>query len=245
MRRCLTFRRTFARPSERWAYQHLLRSRHTLRPKSFPRARDIARGAAAAGLSSPLSYTEYMHIQALDIPVVLLIVPRRFADGRGYFVETWNRKAFANSTLEVDFVQDNESFNRHAGTVRGLHFQKPPSAQAKLVRVVTGRAFDVAVDLRAGSPTFGRWVAAELTAERGEQIFIPPGFAHGFCTLEDNTIVTYKVDAHYDPAAEAGIAWDDPRLAIAWPPVATPQHLSERDRVLPSFVGSISPFSFT
>jgi len=183
-----------------------------------------------------------MHIQSLAIPSVLLIVPKRFNDHRGHVVETWNRRTFNSCALATDFVQDNEAFNRHAGIVRGLHFQAPPSAQAKLVRVVHGRAFDVAVDLRLGSPTFGRWVATVLTAEGGEQIFIPRGFAHGFCTLEDNTRVAYKVDAHYDPAAERGIAWDDPHLAIEWPPFAAAQHLSDRDRMMPSFKDFVSPF---
>src|SRR5688572_26602276 len=132
-----------------------------------------------------------MDIVDLEIDAVKLVRPRQFTDSRGFFVETWNRKTFAAVGIDVNFVQDNASWSRAAATIRGLHFQRAPRVQAKLVRVVRGRAFDVAVDLRRGSPSFGRYVSAVLTAEGGEQLFVPAGFAHGFCTLEDSTEVAY------------------------------------------------------
>lgn len=172
-------------------------------------------------------------VTSTAIPDVKVIVPRGFADSRGIFTETYNRARFAEHGIAIDFVQDNQSSSREAGTIRGLHFQGPPAAQAKLVRVVRGRVIDVAVDLRRSSPTYGKWVAEELSADDGKQLLIPAGFAHGFCTLEPDTHVFYKVDAYYAPAQEFGIAWDDPDLAIDWPVSADRVVLSDKDRRLP------------
>ena len=164
-----------------------------------------------------------MDIVSLDLPEVKILSPRKFGDARGFFSETYNRDAFAAAGLGHVFVQDNHSFSATPGTLRGLHFQLPPYAQDKLVRVTRGAIFDVAVDIRRGSPTFGRWVGAEISAENWNQIFVPVGFAHGFCTLAPDTEVIYKVTAPYAPESERGIAWDDPQLAIDWPlPVARP-----------------------
>jgi dTDP-4-dehydrorhamnose 3,5-epimerase len=175
---------------------------------------------------------------------VIRITPRRFQDARGWFSETWQRDRYAAAGIDVDFVQDNHSYSRPMGTLRGIHFQAPPFAQAKLVRCLRGRIWDVAVDLRAGSPTYGRSVAAELTAGRGEQLFVPAGFGHAFLTLEPDTEVAYKVDAFYDPASDGGIAWDDPDLAIAWPlPGAAPE-LSDKDARLPRLEDFVSPFAY-
>lgn len=183
-----------------------------------------------------------LDVRPLAIPDVKLLTSPRFADARGHFAETWNRKAFRGAGLDIDFCQDNQSLSRAVGTIRGLHFQKPPHAQSKLVSVLSGRIFDVAVDLRKTSPTFGRHVTAELSAAEGVQLFIPRGFAHGFCTLEPDTIVTYKVDAHYAPESDAGIFWADERLAIAWPVEQARAHLSPKDAALPRLHEITSPF---
>jgi dTDP-4-dehydrorhamnose 3,5-epimerase len=183
-----------------------------------------------------------MTLTDLAIDAVKLFVPRRIADARGYFVETWNRQVFAAAGIDVEFVQDNASFSERAGTVRGLHFQTPPKVQAKLVRVVRGSIFDVAVDLRRSSPSFGRHVSTVLTAEGGEQLFIPVGFAHGLCTLEPKTEVVYKISGLYSPGHDKGIAWDDPALGIDWPLKGSAPILSEKDRSLPRLVDFGSPF---
>ncbi len=164
---------------------------------------------------------------------VIHVRPARHGDARGWFSEIYNKAAFAQAGIRAVFVQDNQSASVAAGTLRGLHFQAPPVAQAKLVRCVRGRVLDVAVDLRRGSATFGRHTRAELTAEGGEQIFIPEGFAHGFCTLEAGCEVAYKVTAPYAREADFGIAHDDPSLAIDWPFPADKLTLSDRDRGLP------------
>jgi dTDP-4-dehydrorhamnose 3,5-epimerase len=183
-----------------------------------------------------------MDVVSLEIDAVKLIRPRRHQDIRGHFVETWNRKTFAESGIDTDFVQDNCSFSRRSGTIRGLHFQTFPVAQAKLVRVVRGAAFDVAVDLRSASPTFGRHVAARLTAEGGEQMLIPVGFAHGFCTLEPDTEVAYKVSEFHSPEHDAGVCWDDPEIGIEWPLSGQEPVLSDRDRMLPRLSALHPPF---
>jgi len=176
---------------------------------------------------------------------VQLVEPRRFADARGWFAETWSAAAFAARGIACDWAQDNHSLSRPAFTLRGLHFQLPPHAQAKLVRCVRGRVFDVAVDVRAGSPTYGRWTAAELSAENGRQLFVPEGFAHAFLTLEPECEVLYKCSAPYAPAAEGGLRWDDPDLAIAWPlPAGTAPELSDKDRVLPGLADLAPPFAY-
>lgn len=175
---------------------------------------------------------------------VIRITPKRFQDARGWFSETWRRDRYAAAGIDVDFVQDNHSYSRPAGTLRGIHFQTPPFAQAKLVRCLRGRIWDVAVDLRAGSPTYGEWVAAELTAERGEQLFVPGGFGHAFLTLEPDTEVAYKVDAVYAPECDGGIAWNDSDIAIDWPlPGAAPE-LSDKDAQLPRLKDFVSPFAY-
>lgn len=164
---------------------------------------------------------------------VKLVRPDRRGDPRGWFAEIWNRKRCAEAGIALDFVQDNLVRSSAAGTLRGLHFQRPPEAQSKLVRVLAGRIFDVAVDLRPGSPTFRRHVAVELSAEDGAWLLVPKGFAHGYLTLEPETLVLYKVDAFYAPSLDAGIAFDDPDLAIPWPLPPGGPILSEKDRRLP------------
>lgn len=180
--------------------------------------------------------------RSLDIPEILLITPKKFGDARGYFMETYSAAEYSNLGIDTIFVQDNQSLSEKSGTLRGLHFQVPPKPQAKLIRVLQGRIFDVAVDLRRGSPTYGRWCAAKLTAQGGEQLFIPRGFAHGFCTLEPNTEVAYKVDEYYAPECEVGLIWDDPTIGISWPIIRAEAVLSERDRKWPLFTSFDSPF---
>lgn len=183
-----------------------------------------------------------MLVEPLAIPDVLLVTPRRFEDPRGWFVETYSQPRYAAAGIRAVFMQDNQSLSRNRGTIRGLHFQRPPVAQAKLVRVLRGRILDVAVDLRRAQPTYGQHVAVELDAATGAQLFVPAGFAHGFCTLEPDTEVTYKVDAPYAPDADAGLFYDDPHLAIAWPVAPAVAHLSDKDRQLPRFTDFASPF---
>ena len=164
---------------------------------------------------------------------VKIITPQRFEDSRGWFSESWNSATFAQAGIDAPFCQDNHSLSRAAFTLRGLHFQRTPNAQAKLVRCLRGRIFDVAVDIRRASPTFKQWVAAELSAEAGDQLFIPAGYAHGFLTLEADTEVAYKVDAHYAPQSDGGIIWDDETLAIDWPLGSALPQLSDKDAALP------------
>lgn len=185
-----------------------------------------------------------MEVDATNIPGVLLLKPRYFHDARGHFIETYSVRAAHAAGLDAEFIQDNQALSRKRGTVRALHFQVPPKAQAKLVRVLRGSAYDVAVDLRAGSPAYGRWVAVTLTAQGGEQLFVPRGFAHGYCTLEDNTEVAYKVDDYYAPECEQGLAWDDPILAIGWLVSPADAVLSDKDRKLPRFADFKSPFHY-
>lgn len=185
-----------------------------------------------------------MQIRATDIACVQILIPCRFADRRGHFCETWNRDRLAEAGISIDFCQDNLSFSRPVGTVRGLHFQTPPFAQDKLISVLSGRILDVAVDLRDGAPTYGQHIVEELTAEGGEQLLIPKGFAHGFCTLEPDTTVFYKVSAPYAPAHDAGLLWNDPDLAIRWPVDATQAVLSEKDQHLPGFGDFQTPFEY-
>ncbi len=176
-----------------------------------------------------------MRVTATALPEVKLIQPQRHADARGYFLETYNRAALAAAGITAEFVQDNQSLSRAAGTIRGLHFQGPPFAQAKLVRVLRGAVLDVAVDIRVGSPRFGRHVAVELSADSDLQILVPEGFAHGFCTLTPDAEIAYKVSAPYAPAHDFGIRWNDPDLAIAWPVEAEAAMVSDKDAKLPPF----------
>jgi dTDP-4-dehydrorhamnose 3,5-epimerase len=172
-------------------------------------------------------------VTPLAIPDVRLVVPGRIGDTRGFFAETYSRRDFAAAGIEQEFVQDNHSFSARRYTLRGLHYQLPPMAQAKLVRVVRGAILDVAVDLRQGSPSLGRHVAIALTAEAGNQLYLPEGFAHGFCTLEPDTEVVYKATAYYSREHDRGIQWNDPALEIDWPARPSEVMLSDKDRNLP------------
>ncbi len=183
-----------------------------------------------------------MDIRTLEIPGPVVIVPRKFSDARGFLSETYNEDAFCAAVASVRFVQENHSYSEQVGTIRGIHFQTPPHAQSKLVRVVRGAIFDVAVDLRAGSPTFGRYATAEISAANWQQIWIPVGFGHGFCTLEPNTEVVYKLTAGYHPDSDRGIAWDDPNLRIPWPLGGREPSLSDRDRAHPRLAESPAYF---
>lgn len=180
-----------------------------------------------------------------EIPEVLILKPRKFEDDRGFFSETYNQKrALELAGLPENFVQDNVSLSKQKGTVRGIHFQTPPFAQDKLVRVLKGSILDVAVDLRKGSPTFGKHVAVELSSDNFEQLFIPKGFGHAFCTLEDNTEVMYKVTDYYAPQNDAGIIWNDPDLGINWPIKDGEALLSAKDAILPLFKNIESVFTY-
>lgn len=174
-----------------------------------------------------------MQVAPLEIPDVKIIRPRKFGDHRGFFSETYNKRALAEAGIELDFVQDNHSLSAHKGVIRGLHFQVPPFAQDKLVRVLRGAIFDVAVDLRKASPTFGKHVSAVISANEWNQILVPIGFAHGFCTLKPETEVLYKVSNYYAATHERGVIWNDPDLAIPWPVADAEAVLSDRDRAWP------------
>jgi dTDP-4-dehydrorhamnose 3,5-epimerase len=173
-----------------------------------------------------------------------LIKPKRFADERGWFSETYKRREAAELGAPEEFVQDNHSLSGPVGTLRGLHFQAPPHAQAKLVRCIRGRIMDYAVDIRRGSPTYGGHVAAELTAENGWQLYIPTGFAHGFVTLESGCEVTYKVSAYYAPTHDGGVRWNDPTIGINWPLPSSGAVLSPKDEKLPLLAEFVSPFPY-
>lgn len=173
-----------------------------------------------------------LEARALALPELIELTPRRFADERGFFSEVWNEARFAAAGVTARFVQDNVSLSVTAGVLRGLHFQAAPHAQAKLVRVSRGAIFDVGVDIRRSSPTFGRWAAVVLSADRWNQLYIPEGFAHGFVTLEDNCEVSYKASALYSPQHDRAIRWNDPDIGIAWPASAKPI-LSAKDADAP------------
>ena len=169
-------------------------------------------------------------VEATEIPAVKIITPRKFGDSRGWFSETYNRAAMAAAGIDLDFIQDNQSLSALAGTIRGLHFQSPPFAQDKLVRVLRGAIYDVAVDIRRSSPTYGRHLGVELSAANMRQLLVPVGFAHGFVTLEADVEVAYKVTAPYSAADDLGLAWDDPDIGIHWPLGANEPALSDKDR---------------
>mgnify|MGYP006268324063 CR=1 FL=1 len=182
-----------------------------------------------------------MEVQELSLPGLLLIRPDVYGDDRGHFMESYHRERLRDYGLDEDFVQDNESLSRQ-GTVRGLHFQAPPHAQGKLIRVPQGRVWDVALDVRAGSPTYGQWHGVELSGSNFLQLYVPPGMAHGFAVLEPRTLFQYKCSAYYYQAAEGGVRWDDPDLAIEWP-IENPI-ISEKDRQQPFFREFQSPFTY-
>ena len=175
--------------------------------------------------------------------LILLITPPRFGDQRGFFAETYSRQKYVEMGVDVEFVQDNHSLSRDVGTLRGLHFQAPPHAQGKLVRCGRGAFFDVAVDIRRGSPTYGQWEGYELSAENGHQLYVPIGFAHGFVTLEPHSEIVYKCSDYYTPEAEGTLRWDDPDIGIEWPLQGNPI-LSARDALVPSLESFESPFIF-
>lgn len=183
-----------------------------------------------------------LDVKKTEIDGVLILTPKRWADARGFFVETWNAERFSRAGLPAAFVQDNQSHSAEAGTVRGLHYQAPPRAQGKLVRVLRGAVIDVAVDARRGSPTYGRHVRALLSAENGAQLYVPQGFLHGFATLEPNTDVAYKVTDYYSQPHDGAILWNDPDLAIDWGIDPARAVLSEKDAKAPRFADFRSPF---
>ncbi|SJZ85529.1 dTDP-4-dehydrorhamnose 3,5-epimerase [Consotaella salsifontis] len=186
-----------------------------------------------------------INVRRLGLPDVIEITPKKFGDDRGFFAETFNRAQLAEAGIDLDWVQDNQSLSAAALTLRGLHYQEPPFAQDKLVRVLKGRIFDVAVDIRAGSPSFGRWVAVELSAQTFNQLLVPAGFAHGFLTLEPDTEVFYKVSAPYSKAHDRSIRWDDPDIGIEWPLGGGQPTLSDKDRAAPRLAEVATPFHYS
>ncbi|MDE2579758.1 MAG: dTDP-4-dehydrorhamnose 3,5-epimerase [Hyphomicrobiales bacterium] len=183
-----------------------------------------------------------MIVEATAIPAVKIVTPKKHGDERGFFSETYNKQDFEEAGLHFDFVQDNHSLSAPAGTIRGLHYQTPPFAQDKLIRVLRGAILDVAVDIRRSSPTFGRHVAVELSAANWRQLLVPIGFAHGFCTLQPDTEVAYKTTNFYSAAHDFGLLWDDPDLAIAWPVPAGEALLSPKDRKQPRLAAATALF---
>lgn len=185
-----------------------------------------------------------MQIEQTALPGVVILTPARFGDARGFFSESWSRKRLAEAGIDLDFVQDNHSVSARAGTVRGLHFQSPPHAQAKLVRCGRGVLWDVAVDIRRGSPSFGQWVGVELSAENGRQLLIPAGFLHGFVTREDDTEIVYKCTDYYAPECDGALRWDDPQIGIDWG--LEPGHaiLSDKDARAPLLAAFETPFTW-
>lgn len=181
-----------------------------------------------------------MHIEDTPLPGVLILTPRRFGDARGWFMETFSASRMAEAGLALDWVQDNHSFSAQKGTLRGLHYQSPPRAQDKLVRCSRGAILDVAVDFRDGSPTFGKWVGVELTAENGRQLLVPKGFLHGFATLTDDTEVQYKCSDVYAPDCDGAVRWDDPQIGIDWG--VTVPVLSDKDAKAPLLADAPRPF---
>lgn len=183
-----------------------------------------------------------LDVQKTSLDGVLILTPARFGDDRGFFSETYNERRFIEAGVDIRFVQDNHSRSVEKGTVRGLHYQAPPFAQAKLVRVAAGKILDVAVDARATSPTFGKHIAVELSAENGAQLFVPEGFLHGFATLEPNTHVIYKVNNYYDRESDGAVRWNDSDLAIGWGVDEDSATLSEKDAAAPFWKDFKSPF---
>ena len=172
-----------------------------------------------------------MNVIKTELPGVVILEPQVFGDARGWFMESWSQKKMEDIGISVDFVQDNHSFSAEKGTLRGLHYQLNPMAQAKMLRVSRGAIFDVAVDIRRGSPTYAKWVGVELSAENYRQLFIPRGFAHGFITLTDDVEVQYKADNFYSPDCDGNIRWNDPEIGVVWP--ISPRVLSDKDSSAP------------
>lgn len=183
-----------------------------------------------------------MQVENTDLPGVVILTPRRFTDPRGWFSESWNAEKMAAAGFDLTFVQDNHSFSAPKGTLRGLHYQSPPRAQDKLVRCTRGAILDVAVDFRAGSPVFGKWVSVELSAENGQQLLVPKGFLHGFVTLTDDCEVQYKCTDVYAPDCDGNVRWDDPDLGIDWQLHGRAPVLSAKDEAAPLFADVTSPF---
>ena len=186
-----------------------------------------------------------MNITPLEIEDVIMLTPNRYQDERGFFSETYNKKCLQGHGLDITFIQDNHSYSVVKGTIRGLHYQLPPYGQDKLIRVIHGSIYDVAVDIREGSKTFGKYVAATLSADAGNQLFVPQGFAHGFITLEANTHVEYKVSNYYRKDHERGICWNDEELNIAWPCDAEDITLNDRDALFTSLAEATDLFTIT
>jgi dTDP-4-dehydrorhamnose 3,5-epimerase len=174
-----------------------------------------------------------MEFRTFDVEGPLEITPRKIEDERGYFSEVFRSDEFAKRSGPVEFVQENQSLSTRTGTIRGIHFQSHPAAQGKLVRCLAGKLFDVAVDLRRGSPTYGRWVSVILSPDENNQLWIPVGFGHGFCTLEPNSVISYRVTSYYSAANDKGVAWNDPQIGVNWPEAADPRTLSPKDRNQP------------
>lgn len=185
-----------------------------------------------------------MKIEQTSLPGVLLLTPERYGDDRGFFCESWSKQSFDALDLDLEFVQDNHSFSTQRGTIRGLHYQAPPHAQAKLVRCGRGALFDVAVDFRMGSPNFGKWVGAELSFENGQQMFVPTGFLHGFITLTGDTEIIYKCSNYFAPDAAGAVRWDDPAIGIDWQLGDQKPVLSPKDTNAPYLADIDSPFTF-
>lgn len=185
-----------------------------------------------------------MQVTQTELDGVVVLTPRRFGDARGFFSEVYNKATLAEAGIDVDFVQDNQSLSRQQGVVRGLHYQAPPRAQDKLVRVGRGRVLDVAVDIRKGSPSYGRWVSVELSAEAGNQIFVPKGFLHGFATLEPDCELLYKCSDLYAPECDGAVRFDDPDLGIDWGVDPGAAILSDKDAAAPAFAAFDSPFTY-
>ena len=184
-----------------------------------------------------------MKVHSTRLMGLIKIEPKRFGDHRGFFAETYSRRAYESIGVDIEFVQDNHSISAAVGTVRGLHFQSPPHAQAKLVRCGRGAIFDVAVDIRRGSPTYGKWAGFMLSAENGTQLYIPAGFAHGFTTLAPDSEIVYKCSDYYAPEAEGALRWDDPTIGIDWP-ILGDAILSDKDAKAPLLADLCSPFEF-
>lgn len=185
-----------------------------------------------------------MQFQTFEIIGPIELTPRKVEDGRGYFSEIFRADAFAKRVAAVEFVQENQSLSILAGTVRGLHFQAQPFAQGKLVRCLAGKVFDVAVDLRTGSPTFGSWISVILTPQLNNQLWVPAGFAHGFATLEPNSVIGYRVTNYYSPEHDKGVRWDDPTIGVEWPDIVKPESLSAKDQAQPRLSELPSYFSY-